>query len=201
MVRDTSEPSSKSIPSTAQGAEIEYVGQLSKGNSYSETELTKQEWLINSTGDYNQKDDYNTLSATANYLHKLDDKGSLLKWIVDYADKKSTGKNNYYVVQKAAGRDTDSTYRSNSDATYKIVTSDISMNKYFRKGMSLNTGLKYTHTFMDDNSCYEDLSADQQWEYQSGLWLRTQIQGKHHGSICIFFNRNQSLGVHSRSAG
>lgn len=31
------------------GAEIEYVGQLSKGNSYSETELTKQEWLINST--------------------------------------------------------------------------------------------------------------------------------------------------------
>ena len=108
------------------GAEIEYVGQLSKGNSYSETELTKQEWLINSTGDYNQKDDYNTLSATANYLHKLDDKGSLLKWIVDYASKKSTGKNNYYVVQKAAGREIDSTYRSNSDATYKIVTTDIS---------------------------------------------------------------------------
>lgn len=163
------------------GAEIEYVGQLSKGNSYSETELTKQEWLINSTGDYNQKDDYNTLSATANYLHKLDDKGSLLKWIVDYADKKSTGKNNYYVVQKAAGRDTDSTYRSNSDATYKIVTSDISMNKYFRKGISLNTGLKYTHTFMDDNSCYEGLSADQQWSispaYGYALKYKENIMG------------------------
>ncbi len=163
------------------GAEIEYVGQLSKGNSYSETELTKQEWLINSTGDYNQKDDYNTLSATANYLHKLDDKGSLLKWIVDYADKKSTGKNNYYVIQKTAGRDTDSTYRSNSDATYKIVTTDISMNKYFRKGMSLNTGLKYTHTFMDDNSCYEDLSADQQWSispaYGYALKYKENIMG------------------------
>ncbi len=170
------------------GAEIEYVGQLSKGNSYSETELTKQEWLINSTGDYNQKNDYNTLSATANYLHKLDDKGSLLKWIVDYAGKKSTGKNNYYVVQKAAGREIDSTYRSNSDATYKIVTTDIPMNKYFRKGMSLNTGLKYTHTFMDDNSCYEGLSADQQWSISPAYGYALKYKGKHHGNICIFFS-------------
>ena len=47
--------------------------------------------------------------------------------------------------------------------------------------MSLNTGLKYTHTFMDDNSCYEDLSADQQWSispaYGYALKYKENIMG------------------------
>lgn len=149
------------------GAEIEYVRQKSKGGSRSQTELIKSGFTINSSGDYKQKEDYNTVAATANYLHKLDNKGSMLKLIVDYANKKSTGKNDYHVRQRFNNRDKgidkDSTYRSDADATYEIVTSDISMKKHIRKGMSFNTGLKYTHTFMDDNSQYEGLSGDQQW--------------------------------------
>lgn len=149
------------------GAEIEYVGQNSKGGSHSQTELIKNGFMINSSGDYYQKEDYNTVAATANYLHKLDNNGSMLKLIVDYANKKSTGKNDYQVWQKLSyedkSGDKDSTYRSNADATYEIVTSDISIKKHIKKGMSLNAGLKYTHTFMDDNSQYEGLSDDQQW--------------------------------------
>lgn len=149
------------------GAEIEYIGQKSKSGSLSQTQLTKGGFSINSFGDYKQREDYNTVAATANYLHKFDNKGSILKLIVDYANKKSTGKNDYHTRQKLnsgdKGGDKDSTYRSYADATYEIVTSDISMKKHIRKGMSFNTGLKYTHTFMNDNSQYEGLSEDQQW--------------------------------------
>ena len=166
------------------GAEIEYIGQVSKSSSYSETELTKQGFLLNSTGDYYQKDDYNTLSATVNYLHKLDNKGSVLKLITDYANKKSTGKNNYYTMQKEWNKD--STYRSNSDATYQIVTSDISLRKHLKKGMSLNTGLKYTYTFMDDNACYEGLSENQQWNVTPGYGYALEYKENIFGAYASF---------------
>lgn len=145
------------------GAEIEYVSQASKGGSGSQTELIKSGFPINSTGNYYQKDDYNTFSTTANYLRRIDDKGSLFKVIVDYANKASTGKNDYHIMQKFAGQTKDSIYRNNADAAYDIVTSDISVRKSLRKGMSLNAGLKYTYTFMDDNSCYENQGADGLW--------------------------------------
>lgn len=145
------------------GAEIEYVGQASKGGSSSQTELIKNGFPIHSTGNYYQKDDYNTFSATANYLRRIDDKGSLFKVIVDYANKASTGKNDYHIRQKYAGQEKDSIYRNNADAAYDIVTSDISVKKSLRKGMSLNVGLKYTYTFMDDNSCYENQGTEGQW--------------------------------------
>ena len=166
------------------GAEIEYIGQVSKSSSYSETELTKQGFLLNSTGDYYQKDDYNTLSATANYLHKLDNKGSILKLIADYANKKSTGKNDYYTIQKEWNKD--STYRSNSDATYQIVTSDISLRKHLKKGISLNTGLKYTYTFMDDNACYEGLSENQQWDVNPGYGYALKYKENIFGAYASF---------------
>lgn len=145
------------------GAEIEYIGQVSKGGSNSRTELIKGGFPVHSTGDYYQENDYNTFSATANYLRKIDNKGSLFKVIVDYANKASTGKNDYHILQKIAGKDKDSIYRNNAAATYDIVTSDISVRKSLGKGLSLNAGLKYTYTFMDDNSCYENQDAAGQW--------------------------------------
>lgn len=145
------------------GAEIEYIGQVSKGGSNSRTELIKGGFPIYSTGNYYQENDYNTFSATTNYLRKIDNKGSLFKMIVDYANKASTGKNDYHILQKIAGKDKDSIYRNNAAATYDIVTSDISVRKSLGKGLSLNAGLKYTYTFMDDNSCYENQDAAGQW--------------------------------------
>lgn len=163
------------------GAEIEYTGEVSKGSSSSQTELTKQGFLINSIGNYRQNDDYNTVAATANYLHKFDNNGSILKLIVDYANKESTGKNNYYIVQKISEQTKDSTYRSNSDATYNIVSADASGKKVLRKGMSLNAGVKYTYTYMDDHSLYEDLTADRQWtvkpSYGYALKYKEHIMG------------------------
>lgn len=163
------------------GGEIEYIRQVSKGSSSSQTELTKNGVMVNSSGDYRQKEDYNTLSATANYLHHFDSKGSILKLIVDYANKKSTGKNDYHVLQRLHYGDKDSTYRSNANAIYEIVTTDVSMKKHIRKGVSLNAGIKYTHTFMDDNSQYEGLSEERKWtanpDYGYALKYKENILG------------------------
>lgn len=163
------------------GTEIEYTGEVSKGSSSSQTELTKQGFLINSIGNYRQNDDYNTVATTANYLHKFDNNGSVLKLIVDYTNKESTGKNNYYIVQKISEQAKDNTYRSNSDATYNIVSADASGKKVLRKGMSLNAGVRYTYTYMDDHSLYEDLTADRQWivkpSYGYALKYKEHIMG------------------------
>ena len=48
------------------GAEIEYINQASDGTSWSQTDLVKNSYPMKSTGNYRQKDDYNTFSATVN---------------------------------------------------------------------------------------------------------------------------------------
>ena len=167
------------------GAEIEYIGQASKVNSYSQTELTKGSFPINSTGDYFQRNEYNTFTATANYLRNLDNQGSLLKFIVDYAGKKSTGNNDYYVLRQAASQQSDTTYRSYADATYDIVTSDLSLYRYIKKGMSLKAGLKYTYTNMNDHSRYEGLSG-QQWTLNPAYGYALNYQENIAGAYASF---------------
>lgn len=163
------------------GGEVEYIRQAARGPSSSQTDLTKGRFRINSNGEYYQKSHYQTVTATMNYLHKLDNKGSVLKLIVDYANKKSAGNNDYRVTQKMGIMEHDSLYRSQADATYEIVTSDLSCLKYFGKNLSLNAGLKYTHTGMDDYSRYDGLSARQEWEenpaYGYSLKYKENIMG------------------------
>lgn len=162
------------------GAEIEYIGQATKVYSHSRTELIKGNFPVNSSGNYFQRNDYNTFTATANYIHKLDNKGSGIQCIVDYAGKKSTGKNDYYILREVMAAQNDTTYRSDADATYDIITSDLSLSRHIKEGMSLKAGVKYTFTEMNDNSCYEGLSG-QRWElnpaYGYALDYRENIAG------------------------
>ncbi|WP_302137980.1 outer membrane beta-barrel family protein [uncultured Parabacteroides sp.] len=146
------------------GGEIEYIRQTAKGPSWSRTDLTKGGFIMNSNGKYGQTSQYQTVAATINYLRKIDNRGSALKLIVDYANKKSEGDNDYNVTQETEMLKHDSLYRSHADATYEIVTTDLSGMKYFSKKLSLNAGVKYTHTSMDDYSRYDGLTLRQEWE-------------------------------------
>lgn len=170
-------------PDTANsiGAEIEYIGQASKDRSHSRTILSKAGFQIDSNGDYFQRSDYSTVAATANYFRKTDNKGSIFKMIMDYANKRSTGNNDYRVIQKTTAGNNDSLYRSQANATYDIFTTDASYLKQISKSLFFQAGLKYTHTFMDDNSCYEGFTAQQVWEpnpaYGYGLKYKENIVG------------------------
>ena len=168
------------------GAEIEYISQVARGGSNSRTALSKEDMLTDSYGDYYQRNKYKTIAATANYLHKFDNNGSILKLIVDYANKKSTGKNNYRVVQKTTGWQNDSTYRSQADATYDIVTTDLSLVKKIKKAMSVNAGLKYTHTRMSDHSSYEGLSENDRWTINPGYGYALRYNENIMGAYAVF---------------
>ena len=163
------------------GAEIEYTQQGSNDNSNSLTHLSQTGTQLKSIGDYHQENDFHTVSATMNYLHKLDKNGSLLKVIADYTNKKSTGHNNYQTTQESHGWSNDTIYRNRTKAVYDIATADLSIKKNLRKNMWLNAGLKYTYTCMDDNSAYEGLSKEQNWEinsaYSYSLLYKENIMG------------------------
>ena len=102
------------------GGEIEYIRQTAKGPSWSRTNLTKGEFMLNSNGKYGQRSQYQTVTATMNYLHKIDNRGSAIKLIVDYANKKSKGDNDYSVTQKTEMLKHDSLYRSHAAQSLQV---------------------------------------------------------------------------------
>ena len=100
------------------GAEIEYINQASDGTSWSQTDLVKNSYPMKSTGNYRQKDDYNTFSATVNYLREMDDRGSVFKVIADYVSKRSTGDNFHTICYEQSSWSYDTVYRSHAAADY-----------------------------------------------------------------------------------
>ena len=152
------------------GAEIEYINQASDGTSWSQTDLVKNSYPMKSTGNYRQKDDYNTFSATVNYLRKMDERGSIFKVIADFVNKRSTGDNLHTIRYEQSNWSRDTVYRSHAAADYDMATTDISFQKNLREKMSLKIGAKYTYTLMDDHSLYEGLNS-------SGSWIPNEEYG------------------------
>ena len=76
-------------------------------------------------------------TATANYIHKLDKDGSVLKLVTDYISKDLHGRNQYQIFQEIGALNKDTVYRSRSNATYQIATADLSgNNSYIRNRFS-----------------------------------------------------------------
>lgn len=145
------------------GAELEYIRQSSDGISSSQTDLVKGNYPIRSTGYFEREDGYHTLSAAVNYLHKMDDRGSVFKVIADYVNKRSTGDNAHQIRQEQAAGSHDTIYRSHAGADYDMATVDLSFQKYLWNKMSFKVGAKYTYSLMDDYSFYEGLAGNGSW--------------------------------------
>ena len=170
------------------GAEIEYINQASDGTSWSQTDLVKNSYPMKSTGNYRQKDDYNTFSATVNYLREMDDRGSVFKVIADYVSKRSTGDNFHTIC-----------YEQSAAADYDMATTDISFQKNLRKKMSLKIGVKYTYMLMDDHSLYEGLTSSGSWipneEYGYTLRYNENIVGAYASFSAEIKNWSFAAGV------
>lgn len=151
-------------PTNSIGVELEYIRRGYSSPSQSTSFLSVGPAEVESQGAYRQKEVYNMYSATANYVHKLDDKGSVLKLVADYISKDSHGNNQYRITQGVGVYDKDTVYRSHSNATYQIATADFSWKQQLRKKSSLQAGMKYTYTGMKDDALYEGLEQDQSWK-------------------------------------
>lgn len=146
------------------GVELEYIRRGYLSPSQSASFLSAGSMEMESQGVYRQKEVYNMYSATANYVHKLDTKGSVLNWVVDYISKDSRGNNQYRIAQDMGIYHEDTVYRSRSNATYQIATADFSWKQQLKDKSFLQAGMKYTYTGMKDDACYEGLESDETWK-------------------------------------
>lgn len=151
-------------PSNSMGVELEYVRRRRNSPSESFSNLSVGPLEMESEGVYRQKEVYNMYSATANFIHKLDTKGSVLKLVADYISKDSRGDNKYRVLQQIGILDKDTVYRSRSNATYQIATADFSWKQQLHKKSHLQVGMKYTFTGMKDDAFYEGQEPDESWK-------------------------------------
>lgn len=151
------------------GAEAEYTQRRNTDLSNNTTAFQQSGQTIKSNSRYDNRYENSTFSSTINYVRKTDDQGSVLKAIVDYDSKCSTGDNNYYTKQYIHAYEHDSTYRYHSHGNYNIINTDFSYMKVFRPTLKLNSGLKYTNTYMKSNSGYEALNSDLLWEEKTGF--------------------------------
>lgn len=146
------------------GGEVQYNYWGSKDGSGTWTERTMGQ-TTRSEGDYNSNTKSHMLTATLNYIYKLDKIGSTLKVIGDYTDSKTPRHNNYFdttfdMLTPLIKRD--STYRNSSDSHYQLATATLALEKVLSQKVMLKAGLKYTYNSNKNSAVYEYM-ADKQW--------------------------------------
>lgn len=141
------------------GVEMEYIRRSYIWHSQSLSFLSAGQIELESNGVYREKEAYDMYSVTANYVHQLDNRGSVLKLVADYVSKDLEGNNRYRISNYK-----DTVYRSRSQATYQIATADFSWRQQLQKKSFLQAGVKYTYTGMKDDACYEGLEPDESWK-------------------------------------
>ena len=163
------------------GAELQYNYWGSKGDTETWTERSLNGITSRSDGIYDDKGRNHMITATLNYIYKLDDKGSTLKFIGDYTNNLSQSSNNYFDTNcddlSAPLITRDSTYRQASRGNYQLGTATVALEKVLSPKVTLKAGLKYTYNGNDNNALYE---------YQKdGAWLTNDVR-----SYDIGYNEN-----------
>ena len=144
------------------GAEIQsnYYGGGSINNTW--TEHTLADITTRTDGHYKSHGDNHMTTATLNYIYKLDDKGSVLKFIGDYAYSNSPDRNNYFdrEIDPITLLQRDSTYRDNSLSLNQLGTATVALEKVLSPKVTLKAGVKYTYNNNSNTADYEYLKAE-----------------------------------------
>ena len=144
------------------GAEVQY--NYYGGNSVNDTwtEHTLADITTRTDGHYKSHGDNHMTTATLNYIYKLDDKGSVLKLIGDYAYSNSPDRNNYFdrEIDPITLLTRDSTYRDNSLSRNQLGTATIALEKVLSPKVTLKAGVKYTYNNNSNTADYEYLKGE-----------------------------------------
>ncbi len=144
------------------GAEVQYnyYGSSSINNTW--TEHTMADITTRTDGRYKSRDDNHMTTATLNYIYKLDDMGSTLKFIGDYTYSNSPDRNNYFdrEIDPITLLQRDSTYRDNSLSLYQLGTATIALEKVLSPKATLKAGVKYTYNNNSNTADNEYLKAE-----------------------------------------
>ncbi len=147
------------------GAEIEYYGSQFGTDTESGTlfENADPAYISNNDSRYNSSNPSNSVTATFNYIIKLDTLGSKVKLLADYTYNKSDT-HNRYLTKRSLSSDYGGGPVILPDTDYNVTTVDLSYEKIFSPKITLRTGGKYTNNIMASNAFYE------QQDYDTGIW-------------------------------
>ncbi len=162
------------------GGEFQYNYWGSNDKTTTWTKRSLDGLTTHTDGNYATSNDSYMLTATLNYIYKLDDKGSVLKFIGDYTDSRTPRSNNYADTEYNTATPTilrDSTYRNNSISRYQLATATAAIEKVFSQKFTLKAGLKYTYNDNDNLAKYEYL--------RDGVWMLN-----HNNSYDIGYSEN-----------
>ena len=153
------------------GAEFQYNYWGHNGETDTWTERSLAGIASRSDGTYDDRGHSRMMTATLNYIYKLDNIGSTLKFIGDYTDSKSPSRTNYFdtnylLVTPDIKRD--STYRYAAESHYQMATATVALEKVLSKKVSLKGGLKYTFNTNNNEADYEYL--------KNNIWLPNTVQ-------------------------
>lgn len=140
------------------GGELQFNHFGGKGTTETWTEHNVAGTTTRSEGNYKNCFYSNMLSATLNYIYKLDDKGSTLKLIGDYTRSFYPNRNDYKdrtfdIAMPSVVRD--STYRDSARSLYQLATATVALEKVLSPKVSLKAGLKYTYNNNNNDALYE----------------------------------------------
>ncbi len=105
-------------------------------------------------------------SATANYIRTLDDRGSTLKVIADWANNRTEGENNnsdrlFTTLGGVEGTPIDSLYRNHSTANYSFYTLTAAVEKKISDLTTISFGAKYSLTDVLSTTDYSYKRGDE----------------------------------------
>lgn len=145
------------------GAEVQhnYFGMDDSSDTW--TEHTALNTTIRSDGDYSNDMRSNMTTATLNYIYKLDDMGSTLKFIGDYTRQATPRNNNFFDATYntlTPNIVSDSTYRYASNSCYHLATATVALEKVLSPKVILKAGAKYTYNNNANDANYEYLDGE-----------------------------------------
>lgn len=196
-------------PKHTAGFDIEYTERSTHMPTLSRTTLGQTQ----SDSRYRQHMDGNTLTATANYIWKIDTLGSQFKLIADYTRYTSDGDNSYHTTTWRT-REPCATRSTNPPRVpYTTSTADAGLTRKLPHGLTLRAGLRYTRNDMADKAATQhrrghmarhcpEYSYDQHYteqigaayaslEYSAGRWeLSAGLRGEYTSVASQAFGRS-----------
>ena len=145
------------------GGEVQYNYYGGKSTTDTWTEHQSAGATTRSIGTYKGHGDNHMVTATLNYIYKLDDMGSTLKFIGDYTHSHSPHDNRYFdstfnTLMPHITRD--STYRDNSLSRNQLGTATVALEKVISPKLTLKAGAKYTYNNNDNMADYDYLKGE-----------------------------------------
>ena len=144
------------------GGEVQYNYYGGDGTTKTWTDYQLSGVTTRTDGSYANDFYHQMVTATLNYIYKLDDKGSTLKFIGDYTDSKSPNYNDYVdrEVNPITLIQRDSTYRSNTLSRNQLGTATVALEKVLSPKVTLKAGLKYTYNNNSNLANYEYMAGE-----------------------------------------